>query len=44
MSHAVQNGIPVEAEEAACSPVGEVGPAWQAGLAEVVEEEDGGER
>lgn len=44
MSQAVQNGIPVEAEEAACILVGEVGPAWRAGLVEVVEEEDGGER
>lgn len=39
-----QNGIPVEVEEAACSLVGGEGPAWQAGMEEVVEVEDEGDQ
>lgn len=44
ISQPVQNGIPVEVEEAACSLVGGVGPAWRAGMEEVVEVEDGGDQ
>lgn len=43
-SQPVENDIPVEAEGAAYSPVGVVGPAWQAGMEAVVEVEDGGVR
>lgn len=37
-----ENGVPVEVEGAACSLVGVVEPAWQAGMEEVVEVEGGG--
>lgn len=41
-SQPVESCVPVEVEEAACSLVGAVGPAWQAGMEAVVEVEDGG--
>lgn len=37
-----ENDVPVEEEGAACSLVGVVEPAWQAGMEEEVEVEDGG--
>lgn len=37
----MKNGLPVAVEEAACSLVGAVGPAWQAGMEVVEEGEDG---
>ena len=41
-SQLLKSNIPVVVEGAACSLVEVVGPAWRAGMEEVVEVEDGG--